>query len=419
MATWLQTKFPGLRFREHPTRKHGLKPDRYFAIRFQHGGRRVEEGLGWASEGWTEQKAAIELAKLKEAAKTGEGPSRLSEKREVAEVKRRAREEARKRQEREAMAFAAVWQEYFAHVQAHKSPGAAVREEGFYRLWIAPAIADKPMRLIAPLDLERMKKRMLDAGRTPRTAQYALAVVRQVFNFASRADLYDGKSPLRGVSMPKRDNKRLRFFTQEEAERLLAALGEASAEVQSHALMALHCGMRFGEIAALTWGDVDLEHCMVALRDTKSGQNRHIPMTARVRGMLETRKAQVAAERKAEGKAFSPADLVFPARGGKRMGQISKTFEKAVAALGLNDGIEDPRQRLVFHSCRHSFASWLVMNGTPLYTVAKLMGHSTLSMTERYSHLAPDHMKEAVRGLEQAIEAKAGKVVRLSVVDKY
>lgn len=410
MATWLQTKFPGVRFREHPARKHGVKFDRYFAVRYQLDGKRMEEGLGWASEGWTEQKAALELAKLKEAAKTGEGPARLAEKREIAAARRKVREDAKAEAARRAITFVQVWERYCKHAKDAKGAHSFKNEVCIFHNWLEPSIGAKSLAAISPMDLERVKKTVLDAGRAPRTAEYVLAVVRQVFNFAGRAGLFDGRSPVQGVKMPRKDNKRLRFFAPEEAERLLAALAEASSDVSNHALMALHCGMRFGEIASLTWGDVDFENGMVVLRDTKGGQNRHVPMTARVRAMLEERKA-------AAGTPF-PSSLVFPGRGGVRMRQVSNTFDKTVDSLGLNDGIEDPRQRLVFHSCRHSFASWLVMNGTPLYTVARLMGHSTLSMTERYSHLAPDHMKEAVRGLEQALEARGGKVVSLSAMGK-
>jgi site-specific recombinase XerD len=73
-----------------------------------------------------------------------------------------------------------------------------------------------------------------------------------------------------------------------------------------------------------------------------------------------------------------------------------------VASLGLNKGITDRRDKFVFHSLRHSFASWLVQAGQPLYTVARLLGHSTTAMTERYSHLCPDNFRNAVNCLEAA-----------------
>jgi integrase len=82
-----------------------------------------------------------------------------------------------------------------------------------------------------------------------------------------------------------------------------------------------------------------------------------------------------------------------------------------VAELGFNKGITDARQKLVFHSLRHTFASWLVQRGTPIYEVAKLLGHSTVRMTERYSHLAPDTVRQAALGLGGILDKKPGTVL--------
>ncbi|MBU2470500.1 MAG: site-specific integrase, partial [Proteobacteria bacterium] len=110
-------------------------PDRYFMIRYQHQGRRKEEGLGWASEGWTERKAALELAKLREAARLGEGPTRLAEKRQIAQAKRLAAIEAQEQEERDALTFDEFWhQTYFPQAQKDKTPGSWQREDQLYRL---------------------------------------------------------------------------------------------------------------------------------------------------------------------------------------------------------------------------------------------------------------------------------------------
>jgi len=85
---WISTKFPGIRYRVHPTRKYANKPDKYFAIRYQAEGKRKEEGLGWSSEKWTAEKAALALAELKKAHTTGEGPTRLTEKREIERLRK-------------------------------------------------------------------------------------------------------------------------------------------------------------------------------------------------------------------------------------------------------------------------------------------------------------------------------------------
>src|SRR5664280_2004247 len=95
---WHSTKYKGVRYREHESRKHGVKNDRYYVIRYQQDGKRVEESLGWACEmdpkdlkHWTAEKAAIVLAELKEVAKgLKQGPSRLSERRHLENKQKEA-----------------------------------------------------------------------------------------------------------------------------------------------------------------------------------------------------------------------------------------------------------------------------------------------------------------------------------------
>ena len=96
-------------------------------------------------------------------------------------------------------------------------------------------------------------------------------------------------------------------------------------------------------------------------------------------------------------------DLVFPSRKGTVRKAISKSFMRTVNKLGLNDGCTDPRNKVVFHTLRHTYASWLVQEGTPLYEVAKHLGHSTISMTERYSHLAPKNFENSVKVIEKKV----------------
>lgn len=401
---WNKTNFPGVRFYEHATRKHGVQKDRYFAIRFQANGKRREEGLGWASEGWTAVKASHTLAELKKAATVGEGPCSLSEKRQQAEEKRQAEAEARTQAERDNVTFGNVFLDsYFPIAKKNKSVRSWQKEDQCYRLWIAPVLADKPLKDIAPIHLERIKKNMAEAGRAPRSATYCLAVVRQVFNFARDHDLFAGQNPVTKVKKPSADNRRVRFLTHDEADRLLDALAERSPQVHDQALLSLHCGLRAGEIFALTWADVDLDRGVLTLRDTKSGKTRAAIMTEAVKSMLRAKVRGV------------PRELVFPARGGGKIVQVSDAFDRTVRALGLNDGVEDSRQKVVFHSLRHTFASWLVEQGVDLYTVKELMGHGNLAMTERYSHLAPDKLHRAVKTLEAGMEkaARNKKVVSL------
>ncbi len=414
-AAWHKCeKYPGIQYREHPTRKHGVQPDRYYAYRFQVDGKRRLEALGWASAGWTERKAFLEMQRLKEIARSGEGPASRREQREQVEAAKRAKEEAeverRAKEERENLSFSQFFTETYMPQQKAdgKSARSVAREDEFSRLWIGPTFGKKPLRQISPLDLERLKKKMTEAGRAARSISYCLATVRQVFNHAKRLGLYDGESPTGKVKKPVEDNRRIRFLSREEADKLLEALAERSTDTHDMALVSLHCGLRAGEIFSLEWGDVDLERGVLTIRGTskkagtktKSGKTRAAIMTQAVKDMLATRK---------RGEHHT---LVFPGRGGGKIVQISDSFNRTVKALGFNDGVEDDRQKVVFHTLRHSYASWLVESGVDLYTVKELMGHGVIAMTERYSHLSEDTLHRAVRTMEASMATKAPATVR-------
>jgi len=399
---WKGTKFSGVRFREHPTRRHGIGPDKYFAIRAQVGGKRREEALGWASEGWSAQKAAGVLAELKKAHALGEGATTLQEKREIADAERQAEQKAKDQAALDGVTFEQFFIDtYFPQAQRDKSPRTAAKEEQTFRLWLQPVIGGKPFKDISPFNLERIKQNMGKADRAARSIHYALAIVRQIFNHARRLDVFIGDNPVSKVKKPVADNRRMRFLNRDEGEQLLEALAEKSRDVHDITLVSLYCGLRAGEIFKLTWADVDWTRRSLFCRDTKSGRDRTVPMPERVVAMLRTRKS---------GKA---SELVFPGRGGCTIIQISDTFNRVVAALGFNDGVDDPRQKVCFHSMRHSYASQLAGRGVDMIVLRELLGHHDISMTLRYSHLQPDRLRAAVDMLDEP-ERKPGKVLDIA-----
>src|SRR2546423_11385099 len=108
----------GIRTREHNSRRHGVRLDRYFTLRFSADGRQVEEALGWASDGWTLGRAQEELGKLREAQRTGEGPATLRERVRTKRLAERERAESDERRRRLERTVEDLWDRYSKEVMA-------------------------------------------------------------------------------------------------------------------------------------------------------------------------------------------------------------------------------------------------------------------------------------------------------------
>lgn len=397
MSQWIKTDYPGVRYRKHKTRKHGIKFDQYFAIYYQFKGKRKEEGLGWASKEWTAKKANLVLAELKRAQTTGEGETTLKEKRDV----KRKKDDFNALEKKKAVTFGVFFEKTYLPLQNTKAKRTVDQEEAHYRNWLSPALKDMPLKDIHPLHLERVKKNMLDAGRSPRMIQYVFATFRQVWNQGRRDGLVIMDSPSKQVKLPRINNKRTRFLTHEEADLLLEDLCTRSQQLHDISLLSLHTGMRADEIFSLTWSTVDVDEGLINIFDAKGG-DRPAYMTDKVKEMFE---------RFPRGR---PNELVFKDRKGGKIKEVSNAFDRAVKDLGFNEGITDRRQKLVFHSLRHTFPSWLVSEGEDLYKVQKLMGHASLAMVSRYAHLAPDSLKGSMKRFDENLKKKEqSKVVQL------
>lgn len=396
---WRSTGYKGIRYYEHSTRKHGaVMKDRYFAIRYQKDGTRKEEGLGWASEGWSIDKANEELSNLKRAATTAEGPARLSEKRKEKKAAESAKEAARRKLEKDSLTVREYFEKTYYPISKSQKKEPS-HEETHFRLWIAPVIGSKPLKGVAPLDIERIKKRLQDKDKAPRTIQYVLATVRQMWNVARRDGLVSGDSPTRSVKVPKFDNRRQRFLSKAEADKLLRALRERNEQLYRIALLGLWTGMRASEIFRLTWGCIDTDRGLITILDAKSGRGRTAIMTDQVKAsFLEMQRGK-------------NDDLVFPKTRGKPHLEIPTLFRDVVAKLKFNEGVGDRRQRVCFHTLRHTYGSWHAEAGTDLYVIKELLGHGSITLTERYSHLTNGALRNAVRALEENIGgAKQAKV---------
>jgi len=246
---WIKTSLRGVRYYEHETRKHGVKQDKYFTIRYWLAGKDKEEGLGWSSDGWTAAKAYDKLRELKENKKIGQGPQTLAEKRELEKKRKEAEKAQLEKQNKESISLNQYFYDsYYPDAKINKKENSYIHEETHFRLWIDPIAGEKPFKDLSEFDARRIVKSLLDKGKTPRTAQYVMATLRQIWNKARRDKRVTGDSPTRNVKIPKFDNRRQRFLSHAEADLLLATLKEKDESIHKMALLSLHSGMRASEI---------------------------------------------------------------------------------------------------------------------------------------------------------------------------
>lgn len=203
-------------------------------------------------------------------------------------------------------------------------------------------------------------------------------------------------------TLPNPRNTRTRFLTKDEARQLIEACPDG---LRPFVQTALFTGMRRGEILAMEWSWIDLHRSMIDIPGTatKNGEGRHVPIIPSMRRVLE----------EARDRAMVDCPFVFPASGRKTtFWAFGSAWRQTIKKLGIVD--------LRFHDLRHTFASWLVQAGESLYTVAAILGHKDLKMTQRYSHLAPGHLQAAaehanldleIEPAEDAIRANTGQII--------
>ena len=259
--------------------------------------------------------------------------------------------------------------------------------EALLNKWVNPLLGEKRLNEITAEDIERLKVSILSAGRSLRSAQHILAIFRAALNKARDWEVFKGDNPVSKVKIPRFDNRRVRFLSREEVEKLLEECRKRTTSnnwIYPIVLIALTTGMRAGEIFRLKWQDVDFENDLIHIRDPKSGENRVAFLAPEMKEELLS----------LEGER-DPGGYIFTNSMGKPFSAIPDVWKGIIKRLGFNEGVTDRREKVVFHTLRHTFCSWLAMSGVPLHVIKELAGHKTIQMTERYAHLLPDVKRKA------------------------
>jgi integrase len=220
----------------------------------------------------------------------------------------------------------------------------------------------------------------LKKGISPVTVNIETRALKAALNTAVRWKLLEA-NPFARAKQLRVPRKLPVYFSQDDFKKLVLVVEEPW--FKELIVFSVGTGMRQGEVLSLRWNSVDLDRKVIHIESaatfrTKQGGRRTIPISDLVWSMLSRKRHHPS------------CDLIFHFRGRKiSESYLTHRFKKAVRLAKLNEDLH-------WHSLRHTHASWLVQAGVSLYEVQKLLGHSSPTVTEVYSHLQPEHLHGTV-----------------------
>jgi integrase len=271
------------------------------------------------------------------------------------------------------------------------------RYESIVRVHIKPAFGRMKLKALTPNHVRSLYRRKLDSGLAPRTVRY----IHTTLHKALREAVSDGLLPRNvtdAVKSPKPGKPEIRPLSPEQARKLIATAHEAGGRFEALYVLALHCGLREGELLGLRWSDVDLggEAATVQVRRTlsetrtghifekpKNGKGRSLRCSQKATDALRRHRARQSEERLRVGSLWQDNGLVFPTTTGTTMSGtnlLGRHFKPLLTRAEL------PAIRL--HDLRHTCATILLVAGKHPKYVQELLGHASISITlDTYSHV--------------------------------
>src|SRR5438477_4871418 len=229
----------------------------------------------------------------------------------------------------------------------------------------------RPIGQITRAQIESWRREKMSRCK-PATINRDLSRLRHMLNIAVEWELLE-ESPMQGMKFLRENNARTRYLSVGECHRLIDSC--MAPHIRAIVTVALHTGMRLGEILNLRWQDLDFSSGFILVRDSKNGQARQVPMDSMISTLLRSWPRL--------------SNLVFTSvLTGGRIVDVRTGFQNACKRAGLTD--------LHFHDLRHTFASQFVMSGGSLYTCQRVLGHKAINMTQRYAHLSPTYKIKAI-----------------------
>lgn len=276
-----------------------------------------------------------------------------------------------------------------------------------------PTLGRIRLKTLTATHVRGLLREKLDAGLSPRTVQYVRFVLRKALDQAV-ADNLIPRNPVAGVKSPQVRREEIRPLSPEQARLFLRTAAETSDRLEALYVVAIHCGLRQGELLALKWEDLDLEAGTLQVRRSLSGSNdghpvfttpktsksrRQVRLTAGATEALKRHRRRQLEERLRIVGLWRDNDLVFTAETGTpldRHNLCQRSFKPLLEKAGLS-GIR-------FHDLRHTCATLLLTKGVHPKIVQELLGHSTIAITlDTYSHVLPGMGDAAAGAMDEAL----------------
>jgi integrase len=290
---------------------------------------------------------------------------------------------------KEVMTVSEFKDHFLTYSKTNNKPSTVAAKIGILDVHLIPFFGSMKLDVIGLPEIEHYKATKLDDDLEKKTINNQLTALRKLLNLAVEWGALERAPKVRGFKLKHEYVSEDEYLTFEEADRLLRA---AAPEWKPFLVVALKTGLRIGELLALKWSDVDLVAGHLIVRRTlwrdqegppKGGRNRKVPLS-------DVALATLKAYRHLKG------PYVLCDSSGARLthSMMKDVVPDTCRRAGLG-------KRITTHGLRHTFASHLVMRGASLKAVQELLGHETIEMTLRYSHLTPDVKREAVRLLDR------------------
>jgi integrase len=293
----------------------------------------------------------------------------------IREIVNQSAEDKHLSESRQKTTFAKLTLEYRPFAEKTKSVS-TLRGEASVTKHLLKAFGNKNLQEITGRDIENY---MLTLSKSvkPATVNRHIALMRHMLRKATEWG-YIKDNPARMVKQFKEPPGRTRWLTDSERERLLYECRLSKSELLYQIVFtALNTGMRKGELENLTWEDVDFKERVITIRTSKNNETRHIPINKALLAVLHNLYNRM-----------PHAHYVFSKPDGKVYGNWKRAFDTACKKARVKD--------FRFHDLRHTFGSYLGMKGYNAFTIMKLMGHKTLAMSARYTHISDRHLRAAV-----------------------